>query len=344
MTKVSIIVPIYNVDKFLKRSLESICKQTLKDIEIILVNDGSTDNSLAICKEYENIDSRIVLINQPNYGVSAARNAGLEIAKGEYVGFVDPDDWIDLNMYECLYEQAKSLNAEICMCNYQIEKKSRSVPVKIKFNQEIFEGIDISKKLIANMIGPENINSGSQTIMGSVCRLIVNRNFINENGIRFKNDIALMEDLLFCIEILLKSKRVGLNKGLYYHYVQNSNSAIHMYRENMLERQLLVYKELEKMIKDIKEEDVILENRMSNRYIGIILTSIMNEVKLDNKKNIRDKIFFIKKLCRDKRLKEIINNLELKEYTIRKRLVINAIKKEQALFLYLYYYFLQRIK
>lgn len=94
MTKVSIIVPVYNVEKYLKRCLDSLVNQTLKDIEIICVNDGSTDGSLAILDEYVRNDDRIVVINQENSGQSVARNRGIDVAKGEYIGFVDSDDWV----------------------------------------------------------------------------------------------------------------------------------------------------------------------------------------------------------------------------------------------------------
>lgn len=113
MPKVSIIVPVYNVEKYLRKCIDSLVNQTLNDIEIICINDGSTDKSLKILKEYKNKDSRIILLNQENSGQSVARNRGIEIAKGEYLGFVDPDDWIDLDYYEKLYNAAIGTNADI---------------------------------------------------------------------------------------------------------------------------------------------------------------------------------------------------------------------------------------
>ena len=115
MAKVSIIVPVYNVEKYLKKCLDSLINQTLKDIEIICINDGSTDKSLEILEAYKNRDSRIILLNQENSGQSVARNRGIEIAKGEYLGFVDPDDWIDLDFFEKLYYSATSNDADIAV-------------------------------------------------------------------------------------------------------------------------------------------------------------------------------------------------------------------------------------
>ena len=113
MNKVSIIVPVYNIEKYLAKCLDSLINQTLEDIEIICVNDGSTDNSAEILNEYAQKDCRIKIINQDNAGLSAARNTGINAANGEYIGYVDSDDWIDLNFYEKLYNAAKDTDADI---------------------------------------------------------------------------------------------------------------------------------------------------------------------------------------------------------------------------------------
>ena len=104
---ISVIIPIYNVENYLKKCIESVINQTYKNLEIILVNDGSNDNSKNIIDEYSTIDNRIKVINKENGGLSDARNAGIEIAKGDYITFLDSDDWIELNMYEKLYQEKK---------------------------------------------------------------------------------------------------------------------------------------------------------------------------------------------------------------------------------------------
>ena len=113
MAKVSIIIPVYNVESYLRRCLDSVVNQTLKDIEIILVNDGSTDGSLAICEEYAKNDDRIKIITRKNGGLSAARNTGLDNATSEYIGFIDSDDWVDTNFFENLYNTAIEKNCDV---------------------------------------------------------------------------------------------------------------------------------------------------------------------------------------------------------------------------------------
>ena len=116
MKKVSVIVPVYNVEKYLSRCLESLINQSLKDIEIICINDGSTDNSLQILKQFAYKDNRIKIINQTNSGQSVARNKGLAIASGKYIGFVDSDDWIDNDYYEKMFETIERTNSDFACC------------------------------------------------------------------------------------------------------------------------------------------------------------------------------------------------------------------------------------
>ena len=118
MPKVSIVVPIYNVEKYLEQCIDSIINQTLKEIEIILVDDGSPDNCPQICDDYVKKDSRIKVVHKTNGGLSSARNAGIEIATGDYIGFVDSDDYIELDMYEKMYNIAIENNVDFVMSDY----------------------------------------------------------------------------------------------------------------------------------------------------------------------------------------------------------------------------------
>ena len=118
MCEISIIVPVYNVEKYLEKCIKSILNQTFTDFELILVNDGSTDKSGVICDNYKNIDDRIIVIHKKNEGLSSARNSGLDIAKGRYIGFVDSDDYINNDMYHKLYEALIKNNSDISICKF----------------------------------------------------------------------------------------------------------------------------------------------------------------------------------------------------------------------------------
>ena len=116
MAEVSVIIPVYNAEKYLEKCIESVVNQTLKDIEIILINDGSTDGSEEICKKYLS-DERVIYYSKENEGLAAARQDGIERASGEYIGFVDSDDWVEPDMYEKMYAAAKSNNSDVVYCN-----------------------------------------------------------------------------------------------------------------------------------------------------------------------------------------------------------------------------------
>ena len=139
----SIIVPIYNVEKYLRNCIDSILNQTFEEFELILVNDGSPDSSLEICREYEKKDKRIIVVDKENGGLSDARNVGIDIAKGKYIGFVDSDDWVEENMYETLVYILEKYNADIAQCEYiraeneNIQKKEESKITERCFDREL---------------------------------------------------------------------------------------------------------------------------------------------------------------------------------------------------------------
>ncbi len=135
MPKVSIIIPVYNVEKYLQRCLDSVVNQTLKDIEIICVNDGSTDNSAIILEEFSKKDERIKIVNQKNGGLSRARNTGLEHSNGDYIGFLDSDDWIDLDYYEKLHDAAERNNCDIAFADF-IRKNEKNHKVRLGLKKE----------------------------------------------------------------------------------------------------------------------------------------------------------------------------------------------------------------
>ncbi|MDR1983104.1 MAG: glycosyltransferase [Holosporaceae bacterium] len=206
--KVSVIVPIYNVEKFLSRCLESIINQTLENLEIICVDDGSTDNSNNILKELAAKDNRIVVINQENKGVGAARNSAMDIAKGEYIGFVDSDDWIDLNYFEKLYEAAKKYDASMACCG--IIRKYPSSRIRKKMNI-------VDEKLYTSAISRYRITETPRKCY--VYNKIYRRSEIEQHRIRFPEGVYF-EDIAFMIRALyFLPTLVTVPETVYYYWV-----------------------------------------------------------------------------------------------------------------------------
>lgn len=217
--KVSIIVPVYNVEQYLDRCIQSLVNQSLKDIEIILVDDGSPDNCPKMCDEYAQNDDRIKVIHKQNAGLGYARNSGLEIATGEYVAFVDSDDYVNTAMYETLYERAYITNADATFCGFNTEvtkdvwHESREV-----VKDEQWEG-DSIKEFMYNMIASGKGVRKERLYQMSVWHAIYKRDIIKKNNISFLSERDVVsEDIPFQVDFLKNSNRVlYLNEHLYYY-------------------------------------------------------------------------------------------------------------------------------
>ena len=216
MPKVSVIVPVYNVEKFLPRCLDSIINQTLKDIEIICINDGSPDNSLQILEDYAKKDSRIRIINQENSGPSVSRNKGILMAQGEYIGFVDSDDWLDVDFYEKLYAAAQKYDADIAACGIKVYRKYSRVNYMLKYTKESCVD-DLERKLYLCDV-PETCN---------VWNKIYRTTFIKNNNIEFEVGINFGEDVSFTMEALYFSENLVTIPNTLYNYDRlNVNSIV----------------------------------------------------------------------------------------------------------------------
>lgn len=205
MHKVSVVIPIYNIEKYLRQCLDSVVNQTLKDIEIICINDGSTDNSLDILEEYQKNDDRIKIVNlKENMGVSNARNKGIELASGEYIGFVDPDDYIDLDFYEKLYKKAFQTNADIVKGN----DLNVLYPDGTKEIRPQNESIEINK-----------LNFWVQFTTA-----IFKREFLLKNEIDFPCSLNVCEDIAFVTKAAILANSIVIEPSANYYYIRRNDS------------------------------------------------------------------------------------------------------------------------
>lgn len=213
MTKLSIIVPVYNVEKYLPKCLESLIKQTLKDIEIICVNDGSMDNSLAILKEFASKDSRIKIIDNQHQGVAKTRNTGIEQSTGEYIGFVDSDDYIDIDFFEKLYNSATKSNSDIAIASILKHKNFFNI-YNAKYTKEE-TAITIQDKI--------KLCEDKKHFFFYAWNKIYHSGFIKENNIKFSEG-QIYEDVMFAIKALYYSNKIISVYGTKYHYIEHENS------------------------------------------------------------------------------------------------------------------------
>lgn len=216
MTKVSVLVPIYNVEQYLPECLDSLCAQTLKNIEIICINDGSTDASGAILDEYAKNNSNIVVISKKNSGYGDSMNRGLEAATGEYIGIVESDDYIDANGFEKLYELAKKTDADIVKANYYYHSDDKDEIHEVVKNQKLNKAITISDDYSILIEEP------------GIWSAIYRRDFLNDNKIRFRTTPgASYQDTGFFFKTACAAKKIVYTKNAYLHYrTDNANSSV----------------------------------------------------------------------------------------------------------------------
>lgn len=210
MVKVSVLVPVYNVEKHLRQCLDSIVKQTLSDIEIICVNDGSTDGSLEILREYEKRDGRIKIIDKPNAGLPSARNVGLDAASGEYVSFVDSDDYIQPNMLSTLYVDAKKTGAEIVICGANI------FPEKPRADGWVYSVLSPRRKFYEK--SDNDLLFDNPTTRPFIWRTFVKKELIDRNDFRLNEDIHIGEDNAFQLRIYPKANGISVIPNKLYNY------------------------------------------------------------------------------------------------------------------------------
>jgi glycosyltransferase involved in cell wall biosynthesis len=220
---ISIVVPVYQAEKYLEKCICSILSQSYENWELLLIDDGSTDRSVDMCDLYAKADSRIKVFHKTNGGVSSARQMGLDNVNGTYIIHIDPDDWIDSNMLECLYKKAKNDDSDMVICDYYWEKGSRykivnQMPLSLN-----------AKDVLADLF---------RYLHGSVCNKLVKVETCRKYQVKFPTNINLYEDLIFNIELLKNPIKVSYVNNAFYHYVQNinTNSLTRRYTVETLQR------------------------------------------------------------------------------------------------------------
>ncbi len=315
---VSIIIPVYNAESTIIRCIDSIAKQTYTNIEIIVINDGSNDNTLDLLYEYKKRKDKIKIVNINNSGVSVARNTGLKIAKGKYIIFVDSDDCIKDNMVEKLVEMREKYNTFI-ICNYCILKKTKKYATDSK-EYNIDYGISFQSdedfcKLFIEM-----------DILKAPWGKIYDADIIRKNNLIFETDISLGEDLIFNLNYLKFIERIiYLKDKLYCYYVGNSNSLSKKYYDNMIDIQKKIVERIIQhiaQIKNCKQIDEVYRN-----CLKMLMSAVTNE--LHKKTNIVDKYIQAKRRFADNIIQEYADFLYDKNMIEEK--VFNIIKHKKLL-------------
>lgn len=210
---ISVVIPVYNIENYLERCLKSVTEQTYQKLQIILVDDGSTDNSLQLCNQWQEKDGRIEVYHKQNGGVSSARNLGIGKAIGEWIIFVDGDDWLEPDMLWKMYKSVVETESDVAICSFVLEYGS-SKEINSVFKSEGFSGIITGQSAVESLINrrlPYNVTN-------SPCNKLFRRKMIRENHISFPVNRVMAEDMLFAVKALLEVRRCVLLPDALYHY------------------------------------------------------------------------------------------------------------------------------
>ncbi|MEF2901576.1 MAG: glycosyltransferase [Terrisporobacter sp.] len=316
---ISIIVPVYNVEKYLARCIDSILNQSLKNIEIILVDDGSTDSSPSICDEYSSKYENITAIHKKNERVSAARNDGIKLAKGKYIGFVDSDDWIEFNMFESMYKVAEDTKSDIVMCDF----KKVGIQNQYKVSQPIREGYYdrnmIEKELFPCIIMFENIEF-PPTI--SNWTILFRRKFLVDNNIYYDEDIHYCEDSIFGSKAMYNANSFYYMKGSYfYNYFYNPSSTTTTFNMKKWDSYVTINNRLKEYFKN-DEFDFSRQIKINMLYFTL---NFLKEIKGTNLSD-KEKEIECKKILNDKAVKNIFKKFSMPDVHFKLKVIIMIIK------------------
>lgn len=242
MAKVSIIVPVYNVERYIDRCMQSLLKQTLKDIEIILVDDGSPDHCPEICDKYAKSDGRIMVIHKQNAGLGYARNSGLEVATSEYIAFLDSDDYVDVNMYKTLFDEITTQDADAVFCGTRKETAEGHYIDQIETtNPIVMQGQGVVNFYLNMIASPPNEKKERLYEM-SVWRSLYRKSIIYEYNLTFPSEREwASEDLPFNIQYLSKCNKVILLPDILHTYCINPTSLTKTYHKEKFQRFVNLY-------------------------------------------------------------------------------------------------------
>ena len=312
--KLSIVVPIYNSEKYLEKCVLSILNQLYKNIEVILVNDGSEDSSENICNKLKNIDSRIKVISIENKGVSHARNIGIKNATGKYLAFVDSDDTIEKNIYVDMISALKGKDMPIVGYKY-VDENNKVLNEKMAYDYEgVFDKSDF-------FIFCENF------IMNSPVNKIFYLDIIKQHNLKFNEELSLGEDLIFILEYIKYIDFFYIKNITPYRYlISNTNSLSQKYRTDFLDIQIKIIESMYNVFIENNIDFKKYEKRFNTKCLELLMQAMNNTMNVQNTMMLKDKFSYNNKIIRNKQFKNIFKVADLTQINIFTKLgfIINS--------------------
>ena len=331
---ISVIVPVYKTEKYLERCINSILNQTYKDIELILVDDGSPDKCPAICDTFAQMDERVKVIHKVNGGVSTARNTGLEIATGDYIAFVDSDDYIELDMYEKMLSKVAEYGCDVIMCDCMKDYPDHSIIYTHDIRGGFYSYEELLTEYYPHLLMMENVEYPA-TISNVT---ILWKNTLNTPDMRYEPGIRFSEDLLFGAKLLRNAKSFYYMKGeALYHYIFNERSASHTFVEDKWNDYVRLYNKIKLEFSDNKKFD--FKSQIEKVLLFFIYNAVGDYMR-NSTLSIREKKNKIQNILNDKNVKTLFKSLEIKSLQIstKQKLITYLYKNKIAIGLLCMYY------
>ena len=329
---ISVIVPVYNVEKYLEKCINSILDQSYGNIEIILVDDGSKDNSGAICNEYKEKHKNIKVVHKENAGLGLARNSGLEFVEGAFVTFVDSDDWVSQDLIQHMYNAVIENHVDFCKSGFQHVRHSGEVVSLTRYENEVYEGEEAAKKLLPRMVGSSP--DAHDSLEMCVCAVLYKTEIIMKHNLQFPSErVLISEDLVFNIDYLQYANGACSIDAIDYNYRMNDVSLSQRYRPDRLEASAFFYNEMRKKLEGLGYgADTIL--RLDRMFFIYTRMSIAQEKKQVSGNDRKTSIANIKRICENKTVQKTIKEYPVERLGKKQKIFLKLIQHKMSRILY----------
>lgn len=306
--KFSVVLPIYNVERYLNRCIDTVINQTYKNLEIILVDDGSPDNCPQICDDLAKIDSRIKVIHKENAGLGEARNSGLDVATGDFIAFFDSDDYIDKKLFEELYKVIINENPDLIeFGHYNVDRKGNVTKTFIPSTEfQKYEGKDVLLKFLPDLICTDPKTGKVSNLLMSAWSCLYKMQLLKECKFHFVSERKyISEDVYSLMELIPNVHSVYIVQKAYYFYCENDQSLTHVYNPKRFEKIILFQQQLEILCaSDIYSDEV--RYRIKRPFLDNLLACIKSEVSCIEEMGFKEIYCSIKKICNNQMVNDII--------------------------------------
>lgn len=332
----SVIIPVYNKEAYIEECINSVVNQSFTDIEIIIVDDGSTDNSAKVCEKCASKDERIRFISKSNTGVSDTRNFALKSAKGEYISFVDADDYIEIDTYAKCYEEVQHQKSDACYFGRRsVGVDPKTSPVVTIEKNMIYEKEQIASEFVKYFFGGLKGENTRKYITGSSCTAVYNKTIIEKNNICFPM-LRQNEDSIFNLRFCFYARKISVIRDVLYNNRVLATSASRCYNPERLLSFKGSYLEKKKMVLQFTSCDDA-NDRVEYNFINMVCRCIMQEITYMNSNGFKGSYDKIMSYVSDEDVISVINNVDKNMFGTKRRIQLFMIKNKMVLFLILYY-------